>query len=146
MELANLLNVQRDTNYLITFSKDMRHLTLLRHRHHNNNSSNAAMLYRRSATTSYMLDTNNRITFSKDMRLPTLRLHHHRSSNSAAPLYMLHYLDFVIKILTTRVEHIHQCPLLSARQNTPSRTPTVTIVTPGSHHPPGVSRRHISPI
>ena len=78
------------------------------------------MLYRRSATTLYMLDTNYRITLTKDLRLPTLRRHHHSSSSSAAPLYILNYLSVVIKILTTRVEHLHQCPLLSARQNTHS--------------------------
>jgi len=49
-----------------------------------------------------------RITFTKDLRLPTLGLHHHSSSNSAVPLYMLNYLSAVIKILTTRVEHLHQ--------------------------------------
>jgi len=51
-----------------------------------------------------------------------IRLHHHSSSSSAAPLYMLNYLSAVIKILTTRVEHLHQslCPLFSARQNTHS--------------------------
>jgi len=50
--------------------------------------------------------SNFRITFTKDLRLPTLHLHHHSSSSSAATLYMLNYLSAVIKILTTRVEHL----------------------------------------
>jgi hypothetical protein len=118
-------------NYLII--KGLRHLTLMRHRHHSNCSSSAAILYRCSATTLYMRDT-------KDPRLPTLRIHHHCSSNSAArlcmPLDMLNLLSIIIKILTTRVEHLHQCPLLSARHTTPSGTAmkTTAIAKHHNHH------------
>ena len=52
MELSNFPNVQRDIN----FNKELRHLTLLRHRHHSNCSSSAVMCFRRSATTLYMLN------------------------------------------------------------------------------------------